>query len=51
MIVDDYDFFSTGAKTAVDEWIELNKSSFQINFIKTNCASFAKIKKSNEKFN
>ncbi len=45
MIVDDYDFFSTGAKTAVDEWIELNKSSFQINFIKTNCASFAIIKK------
>lgn len=26
IIVDDYDFFSTGAKAAVDEWIEKNNS-------------------------
>ena len=27
IIVDDYDFFSTGAKAAVDEWIEATNSS------------------------
>lgn len=45
IIVDDYDFFSTGAKTAVDEWFEKNKQNFQINLIKTIQASFAVIKK------
>ena len=30
IIVDDYDFFSTGAKTAVDEFIEQQKSIFKL---------------------
>ena len=43
IIVDDYDFFSKGAKTAVDEWID--KDLFSFEKIKSEKASFAKIKK------
>ena len=45
IIVDDYDFFSTGVKTAVDEWFEVNKIYFEIKILKTQNASFAIIKK------
>jgi len=45
IIIDDYDFFSTGAKTAVDEWMQSRKDIFQINFIKTLNSSFAIINK------
>ena len=41
----DYDFFSTGVKTAVDEWFEVNKIYFEIKILKTQNASFAIIKK------
>ena len=45
IIVDDYDFFSTGAKTAVDEWLTINKINFEIKILKTQYASFAIITK------
>ena len=28
IIVDDYDFFSTGVKTSVEEWFNLNSKSY-----------------------
>ena len=45
IIVDDYNFFSTGAKTAVDEWLAINKINFEIKILKTQYASFAIITK------
>ena len=45
IIVDDYDFFSTGAKKATDEWFEYNSNSFQKEIIKTKMSSFIVIKK------
>ena len=45
IIVDDYDFFSTGAKTATDEWLEYNSQSFQKKVIKTSMSSFIIIKR------
>ena len=45
ILVDDYDFFSTGVKTAVDKWIDENNDSYSIKKIKTSLASFAIIKK------
>ena len=45
IIVDDYDFFSTGAKTATDEWFEYNSQSFQKKVIKTRLSSFIIIKR------
>tara|TARA_Y100000590_G_C15456346_1_gene914710 strand:+ start:29 stop:814 length:786 start_codon:yes stop_codon:yes gene_type:complete len=45
IIVDDYDFFSTGVKTAVDEWISKNQNNFLLEKIKTDEASFVIIKK------
>ncbi len=45
IIVDDYDFFSTGVKTAVDSWINKNKENFTIKQIKTSLSSFVTIKK------
>ena len=45
IIIDDYDFFSTGAKTAVDEW-HLNKEDiFKLTKIRTTNSSFVVIKK------
>ena len=44
-IVDDYDFFSTGAKTALDEWYTKNKERYTLEVIKTTNSSFAIIKK------
>ena len=40
IIVDDYDFFSTGVKTAVDKWMNENEKKYSIEKIKTNSASF-----------
>ena len=40
IIVDDYDFFSTGVKTAVDKWINEKKEKYSIKKIKTSLASF-----------
>ncbi len=40
VIVDDYDFFSTGVKKAVDEWIDINKGKYKINKIRTEEASY-----------
>ena len=45
IIVDDYDFFSTGVKTAVDSWINKNKEKFTIKQIKTSLSSFVIIQK------
>tara|TARA_Y100000389_G_scaffold109063_1_gene106137 strand:- start:1455 stop:2243 length:789 start_codon:yes stop_codon:yes gene_type:complete len=45
MIVDDYDFFSTGVKKAVDEWHDKKKQDFKILKIKTTKASFVIIEK------
>jgi O-methyltransferase len=45
LIVDDYDFFSTGAKTAVDEWHKINNQFFDLKIVKTLNSSFAIIKK------
>ncbi len=45
IIVDDYDFFSTGIKKAVDEWLEKNKNQYSVKIEKTNLASFAIIEK------
>ena len=45
IIVDDYDFFSTGIKKAVDEWLEKNKNQYSIKIEKTSLASFAIIEK------
>lgn len=45
IIVDDYDFFSTGVKTSVDEWFKTNSKSFNMRIIKTKSASFAILEK------
>ena len=45
IIVDDYDFFSTGVKTAVDSWYDLNKETFTITKKKTTLSNFIIIKK------
>lgn len=50
VIVDDYDFFSTGVKKAVDEWIDINKNKYKINVIKTKEASYAIIIKNDQNF-
>ena len=47
IIVDDYDFFSTGAKKSVDEWFKLNSKSYGLEMVKTKSSSFAIIKKNN----
>jgi O-methyltransferase len=41
IIVDDYDFFSTGVKTSVEEWYKINSKSYTKKIIKTKNASFA----------
>ncbi len=45
IIVDDYDFFSTGVKTAVDSWYDLNKKNFTVTKTKTTLSNFIMIKK------
>ena len=45
LIVDDYDYFSTGAKTAVDEWYGKNKENYNLKIIKTINSNFAIVKK------
>ena len=45
IIVDDYDFFSTGAKTALDEWYQMNNKFFNLEIVKTLNSSFAIIEK------
>lgn len=47
IIVDDYDFFSTGVKKAVDYWFNQNKANFKIKQIKTSLSSFVIIDKLN----
>lgn len=44
IVVDDYDFFSTGAKTAVDEFLE-NHSHFSISFPIVSAGKFCILKK------
>ena len=45
IIVDDYDFFSTGAKTSVDEWFNLNSKFYSKKVVKTANASFVILEK------
>jgi O-methyltransferase len=45
VIVDDYDFFSTGVKKVVDEWVDINQSKYEINKIRTEEASYVVITK------
>lgn len=45
IIVDDYDFFSSGVKKAVDEWLRDKKKFFKITKYKNKNASFIKILK------
>ena len=42
-----YDFFSTGAKTSVDEWFKLNSKSYIKKITKTKCTSFVTLEKIN----
>lgn len=44
MIVDDYDFFSIGVKTAVDEFIKKEKDKYQMYVPETGLGHFAIIK-------
>jgi len=45
VIVDDYDFFSTGVKTSVEEWFKINSKSYSKEIFKTKNASFVVLKK------
>lgn len=45
IIVDDYDFFSTGVKTAVDSWLKKNEEIFIMQQIKTSLSNFVIIEK------
>jgi O-methyltransferase len=45
MIIDDYDFFSTGVKTAVDEFIMKEKGKYQLDIPENGLGHFAIIKK------
>ena len=45
IIIDDYDFFSTGVKTAVDEWLKDKYDLFEIKKIKTINSSFISLRK------
>ena len=47
IIVDDYDFFSTGVKTSVEEWFNLNSISYIKKIIKTKRTSFVILEKIN----
>lgn len=47
IMVDDYDFFSTGAKTSVDEWFKLNSKSYIKKITRTKCTSFVTLEKIN----
>jgi hypothetical protein len=45
IIVDDYDFFSSGVKKAVDEWLKPRKKKFNFKIFKSSQSSFIKITK------
>tara|TARA_B100000780_G_scaffold273262_1_gene236569 strand:+ start:253 stop:1023 length:771 start_codon:yes stop_codon:yes gene_type:complete len=45
IIVDDYDFFSTGVKTSVEEWFKINSKSYTKKIINTKNASFVILEK------
>lgn len=45
IIVDDYDFFSTGVKTSVEEWFKINSKSYSKDIVKTKSASFVILEK------
>lgn len=45
MIVDDYDYFSTGAKTAVDEFLEANRGKYEFILPVKNAGHFCILKK------
>ena len=45
IIVDDYDFFSTGVKTSVEEWYKINSKSYTKKIVRTRNASFAILEK------
>jgi O-methyltransferase len=45
IIVDDYDFFSTGVKTSVEEWFKINSKSYTKKIIITKSASFVILEK------
>lgn len=45
IIVDDYDFFSTGIKKAVDYWLNQNIENFKIKKVQTSLSSFVIIHK------
>jgi len=47
IIVDDYDFFSTGVKTSVEEWFKLNSKSYIKKIIKIKTTSFVILEKIN----
>ena len=47
IIVDDYDFFSTGAKISVDEWFKLNSKSYIKKIFKSKYANFVILEKLN----
>ena len=45
VIIDDYDFFSTGVKTSVEEWFKINSKSYSKDIVKTKSASFVILEK------
>ena len=47
IIVDDYDFFSTGVKTSVDEWFEMNAKSYKKKIIKNKHTNHINLEKIN----
>ena len=47
IIVDDYDFFSTGVKTSVDEWFKLNSKSYKKKIIKNKHTNYVALEKIN----
>ena len=46
-LIDDYDFFSAGAKTAVDEFYSMNKNSYELTLPDSFMGHFAILKKIN----
>jgi O-methyltransferase len=47
VLIDDYDFFSAGAKTAVDEFYSINKNSYELTLPDSFMGHFAILKKIN----
>jgi hypothetical protein len=48
VVVDDYDYFSTGVKTAVDEFVTTHKDKYQVSFPIKSAGNFCIIKKSSK---